>query len=317
VALDRPFTNPNNLHMMLPMNELAVFAAVVDAGSLSAAARALGLSKAAVSDQVKRLEERLGARLLTRTTRRVAPTEAGRACYVHCRRMVAEAEAAANSAALFHEQPRGLLRIAAPTTYAPLHIVPALTEFRAMHPQLTVELSLSAAPVDLVAERFDLAVRIGELPDSGLIARRIGVSRLLICAAPAHLSRTGRPAAVEDLADREALAFTPLKWGPNWRLIGPDRTHRNLRMRVVFSTDSGEALLGAALAGMGIALLPNWMAAAALARGELTQVLPEWGGRPVPIQIVHTAARQTPAKVRLFVEHLLRMQAQGGAGATA
>lgn len=291
---------------MLPMNELAVFAAVVDAGNLTAAARALGISKAAVSDQVRRLEERLGALLLTRTTRRVTPTEAGRACYVHCRRMVAEAEAAAASATLFHEQPRGLLRIAAPTTFAPLRVVPAIASFRAAHPQLAVELSLSAQPVDLLAERFDVAVRIGELPDSGLIARRVAVSRLLICAAPAYLERQGTPETVEDLGEHDALAFTPLGWGALWRLVGPDGRSRNVPMRIVFASDAGEALLAAAVAGMGLAFLPNWMVNDALGAGELVPLLPDCGSRPVPIQAVYPSARQVPAKVRLFVDHLAR-----------
>jgi DNA-binding transcriptional LysR family regulator len=289
---------------MLPMNELAVFAAVVDAGSLSAAARRLGISKAAVSDQVRRLEERLGARLLNRTTRRISLTEAGQACYRHSARMVAEAEAAARSAALFHEEPRGALRIAAPTTFAPMHIVPALPAFLARHPRLSIELSLSAEAVDIIERRFDLAIRIGSLPDSRLVARRLAVSRLIICGSRDYLQRRGTPIVIDDLANHAALEFTPLDWRGSWRLLGPDGSRRRVPIEPVFASDAGEALLAAARDGLGLAALPNWMAASALRTGALVHVLPGWSSQPAPIHAVHAGVGQAAAKIRLFVDHL-------------
>lgn len=285
------------------MNELAVFAAVVDAGSLSAAARRLGISKAAVSDHVRRLEERLGIRLLNRTTRRIALTEAGRACYRHSARMVAEAEAAAHSAALLHEERRGALRVAAPTTFAPMHIVPALPAFLAQHPQLSIELSLAAEAVDLIEGRFDLAIRIGSLPDSRLVARRLAVSRLIICGSRDYLQRRGTPLGIEDLGAHDVLEFTPLGWRGTWRLSGPDGARRRIPIAPVFASDAGEALLAAARDGIGLAALPNWMVAPALRAGALIHVLPGWGGQPVPIHAVH-AGGGAAAKVRLFVDHL-------------
>ena len=289
---------------MVPAQELMVFAAVVEAGSLSAAARRLGLSKAAVSDQLRRLEAALGVRLVNRTTRRLSLTAAGEACHAHSRRMVAEAEAAARAASALHDEPRGVLRIAAPTTFAPLHIVPALPAFRARHRQLAVELSLSAAPVDLVAERFDLAIRIGRLPDSRLVARRLAVQRLIVCAAPAYLQRRGVPVQPGDLGDHDALEFTPLGWRGAWHLAGPDGRSRRIAIRPVLASDDGDVLLAAASAGMGLAVLPNWLVAPAVASGALVQALPGWGSQPVPIQAVHTGRRQMPAKTRLFLDHL-------------
>lgn len=286
------------------MNELAVFVAVVDAGSLSAAARRLGTSKAAVSDQIRRLEAGLGASLLNRTTRRLALTEAGGACYRHAVRMVAEAEAAAASATQFHATPQGVLRVAAPPTFAPMHIVPVLPAFHARHPRLSVELHLSAEAVDIVKERFDLAVRIGELADSRLIARRLAVSRLVVCAAPAYLARRDAPRTPADLAEHDCLEFQPLGWRGAWRLAGPGAVSRTVPIRAVLISDSGDAILAAATAGLGLAALPNWMVASALKSGELVAVLPGWGSRPVPIHAVYAPGGQTVAKIRLFVDAL-------------
>lgn len=289
---------------MLPLNELAVFVAVVEAGSLSAAARRLGLSKAAVSDQLRRLEAGFGASLLNRTTRRLSLTEAGGACYRHAVRMVTEAEAAARSAALFHETPRGVLRISAPPTFAPMHIVPLLPALRARYPELAIELSLSAEVVDIIRERFDLAIRIGELADSRLVGRRLAVSRLIVCAAPDYLARRPAPATPEELAAHDCLEFSPLGWRGAWRLIGPGGASRTIAIRPVFVSDSGDAILAAALNGLGLTVLPNWMASAALNSGELVAVLPGWGGRPVPIHAVYAPGGQTMAKIRLFVDAL-------------
>lgn len=289
---------------MLPMNELATFVSVVEAGSLSAAARSLGTSKTTISDQVRRLEERLGSRLLNRTTRRIALTEAGRACYSHATRMVDAAQAAATAASLFHQQPRGALRITAPTTFAPLHVVPMLPDFLARNPQLTVDLSLSAATVDIIEAGIDLAIRIGVLVDSRLVARRLAVSRLIVCAAPAYLQRTGTPVTPDDLTGHAALGFVPLGWRGIWRLVGPDGRERRLPMPALLDSDDGDVLLSAAEAGLGLVAIPNWMAAGALRDGRLVQVLPGWGGRPVPIHAVHASGGQTPAKIRQFVDHL-------------
>jgi DNA-binding transcriptional LysR family regulator len=297
------FEKPNNAGM-LPVHELAVFAAVVEAGSLSGAARRLGLSKAAVSDQLRRLEAALGARLVNRTTRRLSLTAAGEACRAHSARMVAEAEAASRAAAALQAEARGTLRIAAPTSFAPLHVIPALPAFCAAHPALSVELSLSARPVDLVGERFDLAIRIGRLPASRLVARRLGVQRLIVCAAPDYLARAGAPVRIGDIERHAALEFTPLGWRGSWHLVGPDGRSRRSAIRPVLASDDGDAVLAAARSGLGLALLPSWMLAEPLAAGALVQVLPGWSGPAAPIQAVHLGRRQMPAKTRLFLDHL-------------
>lgn len=291
---------------MLPFSEMATLVAVADSGSLSAAARQLGLSKAAVSEQMRRLELQLGTRLLNRTTRRLSLTEAGEACYRHGRRMVAEAEAAARAATRLQEAPRGVLRVTAPTTFAPMHIVPALPAFRERHPQITIDLSLSAAAADLVRERFDLAIRIGELPDSRLTARRLVSYRLVVCAAPEYLRRRGEPRQQAELAEHEALEFAPLGWRGQWHLVDPRGRAGRVPISPVLVSDAGEVLLQAAIDGLGLALLPNWMVAPALRAGRLVRVMPGWGGRPTPVFAVFVGGPGLAPKVRLFVDHIAR-----------
>lgn len=291
---------------MVPLNELAVFVAVVEAGSLTAAARQLGMSKAAVSDQIKRLEAALDARLLNRTTRRLSLTQAGQACYAHAVRMVAEADAAARAASVFHGEPKGVLRLAAPTTFAPQHIVPSLPAFRSQNPHLSIDLRLSAESVDIIQERFDLAIRIGALPDSRLIAKRLAVSRIILCAAESYLRGRGMPLDAAELSRHDMLEFAPLGWRGRWRLVGTDGKSRTVAVTPVLVSDSGEALLAAAIAGLGVAALPNWMVASDLRAGGLTHVLPGWGGRGVPINAVYPSTIKAAAKVRLFIDHLAR-----------
>lgn len=289
---------------MLPFEELAAFAAVVDAGGFSAAARQLGQSKATISDQVKRLEARLGARLLNRTTRRVSVTEAGAACHAHCVRMRQEAEAASRVAESLASEPVGRLKITAPQTFAPMHVAPAVAAFAALYPRLDVDLSVTPGRADLIGGGLDLAIRIGALPDSRLVARRIGVTRQMLVAAPAYLERAGRPGTAGDLHDHAALVFTPLTPTGEWSIADPNGRVRRVPVRARLASDAGEALLAAAVRGMGIAYVPDWMVHAELASGALEVVLPGWGRPPQPIHAVHASAGQPPAKVRLFIDHL-------------
>ncbi|MFN8641533.1 MAG: LysR substrate-binding domain-containing protein [Candidatus Binatia bacterium] len=252
---------------MPPWNELGVFARVVSAGGFSAAAADLGLSKAAISDHVRRLEQRLGVRLLNRTTRSLSLTAAGEACYRHCLRLIEEGTLAERAAVALHKKPMGLLRVTAPATFGAMHVAPAVAALMRENPRLDVELSLSTGAADLVREHFDLAVRIGPLASSSLVARRIATVRQIVTAAPDYLHRRGIPTSLADLASHDALQFTPLGWGNEWRLAGPGvRGERRVEMRVRFASDSGEALVAAACAGLGLALLPNWMVYREIAR---------------------------------------------------
>lgn len=292
---------------MANWNELGVFARVVSAGSFSTAAADLGLSKAAVSDHVRRLEHRLGVRLLNRTTRSLSLTAAGEACYAHCLRLVEEGELAVRAAVALHRQPVGLLRISAPATFGAMHVAPAVAALMRRNPRLRVDLSLSTGAVDLVKEQFDLAIRIGSLPPSTLTARRIATVRQIVTAAPEYLQRRGIPRSLDELADHDALQFTPLGWGAEWRVTAPGtRAERRVAVHVRFATDSGEALVAATCAGLGLALLPNWMVHREIASGALVRLMPDWERGDVPVHAVHASGRRAPAKVRACVDALVR-----------
>jgi len=200
-------------HRVDPLDGIAAFVRVVDSGSFSAAAGQLKISKSAVSAQVQRLEDRLGVRLLNRTTRRLSVTEAGAAYYRHCARILADAVAAEEAASALQREPRGTLRVSAPDSFGWMHVAPAVPAFLKRYPDLTIDITLSPAHVDLVDERLDLAIRIGVLEDSPLVVRKLAPSRIVLCASPAYLAERGAPRKPEDLANHNCLSTGVLGWG--------------------------------------------------------------------------------------------------------
>jgi DNA-binding transcriptional LysR family regulator len=290
---------------MDPLDGIAAFARVVDSGSFSAAAQRMGLSKSAVSAHVQRLEQRLGVRLLNRTTRRLSVTEAGAAFYRHCARILAEAEAAEQAASALQREPRGTLRISAPDTFGWMHVAPAVPAFLERYPDLSIDIALSPAHVDLVDEGLDLAIRIGVIKDSALVVRKLALSRLVVCAAPRYLDAQGTPRKPGDLAEHNCLCTSLLPWGDEWRLGG---RRGELRVAVAGSVRSNNAamLRAAALDGIGIAVLPTWAVAESLRTGALRQVLAAWEPPASTIYAVYPGNRLMTMKVRAFVDHLAR-----------
>ncbi len=287
------------------LDGIAAFALVVETGSFTAAARRLKLSKSAVSAHVQRLEERLGIQLLHRTTRRLSTTEAGRAYHQFCVRILADAEAAEQAAGALHREPRGTLRISAPDAFGWMHVAPAVVSFRERFPDITVDLTLEERHVNLVDEALDLAIRIGTLPDSPLIVRRLAPSRLLLCAAPAYLQRRGRPSSPQQLRSHACLVFPPLWRDGHWQLAGKRRQER-VPVAGTIVSNSAEVLRAAALGGVGIASLPTWAICDELRSGALEAVLPGWAPAPSVIHAVYPGNRRMSAKVRAFVDHLAR-----------
>jgi DNA-binding transcriptional LysR family regulator len=284
---------------------MAVFARVVEEESFTAAAGELGLSKSAVSKQVGRLEDRLGVRLLNRTTRRISLTEAGAAFYERCRRMVAEAEAAEDAVMHLASAPRGLLRINAPMSFGLQHVVPALPLFLDSYPELHVDLVLNDRYVDLVEEGFDMGVRIGRLADSSLIARRLASSRRLVVAAPRYLERQGWPRTPRDLRDHDCLIYAyQAERAGQWRFRGDDLpVHVEVAGRL--RANNGDALREAAVAGLGIALMPTFIAGDDLRAGRLVHLLPGWREEGEgDVYAVYPASRNLSPKVRVFVDFL-------------
>ncbi len=291
--------------LMEKLDAMAVFARVVEAESFSGAARALGLSKSAVSKQVSRLEDRLGLRLLNRTTRRLSLTEAGAAFYQGCRRVVAEAEAAEQAVTHLAGAPRGRLRVNAPMSFGVRHVSPALPEFLGRYPELAIDLTLNDRMVDLVEEGFDVGVRIAQLADSSLVARHLAPNRSVLSAAPAYLDVRGAPRDIDELEDHACLIYSYQATGETWRLTGPGGARR-LNVSGPFKVNNGDAILAAALGGLGIALLPCFICGDDLRAGRLVRVLPDWGlASDSAVSAVYPAARHLSPKVRVFVDFLV------------
>jgi DNA-binding transcriptional LysR family regulator len=287
------------------LDGIAAFTLVVDTGSFTAAAQRLRISKSAVSAHVQRLEERLGVQLLNRTTRRIATTEAGRAYHQYCVRILADAEAAEQAAGALHREPRGTLRISAPDSFGWMHVAPAIAAFRQRFPDIAIDLRLQGRHVNLVDEGFDLAIRIGTLPDSPLVVRKLAPSRVVLCAAPSYLKGAGEPAAPHDLSSHPGLCFPPLWRDGHWRLAGRQREER-VPVSAAIVSNSAEVLRAGALADVGIALLPIWAIAEDVRAGALRLVLPQWMPPSSVIHAVYPGNRRMSAKVRTFVDHLAR-----------
>ncbi len=280
---------------------MEAFVRVVEAGSFTGAAAQLQTAKSTVSDTIRALEERLGVRLLERTTRRVRPTEAGQLFYARCRRLLDEAGTARAEARAFQQTPTGKLRVAVPESFAETYIVPGLAGFLARFPSVVIELEFAARHVRLVEDEFDLAIRIVETPEPTLVVRRIGTSRVIIVASPSYLAAHGTPARPSDLAHHRCVGIAaPLSWHETWR-VGEEAV--NVQPALLVST--AEALRAAAVAGIGLVPVPNWVVADALAVNQLTQVLPDHQTPSSGIYAVYPTNRLLTPVTRVFVEHIV------------
>lgn len=288
--------------MKLPdLEAWAVFAAVVDHGSISAAAIALGTSKATVSKAVTRLEARLGASLFHRTSRRLVLSEAGRPLAERARAIVMEGVAAEEAARATATVTAGPIRVAAPQSFGLRHVAPVLGEFLRAHPGVTIDLSLSDALVDIVAARIDVALRIATLADSSLRARRIADVPVLTVAAPAYLAAAGTPTAPGELTDHACLTYTNLPRPDRWRFAHDDGREEVVQVTGPLAADNGDAMLPALVAGLGIARLPEFIVADNLAAGRLIPILNDWAGPPIGLHIVTPPGNLRPARVEALI----------------
>ena len=278
-----------------------IFVGVADAGSLSAAAQRLELPLATVSRKLAALEAHLGARLLTRTTRRLALTEAGRRYLDAGRRILAEMDAAERAVGGMVETPRGRLGLTAPYVFGRVHVLPVVNAFLAAWPEVDARLLLLDRVVDLPDEGLDLAVRIGALPDSGLIAARVGTIGSYVCAAPAYLDRHGTPQAPADLGAHACIAFSAASAVDGWAFPVDGRMiAAPVRARLIVST--AEAAVDAAEAGLGITRILSYQAACAIEAGRLRRILVPFEPPSAPVSIVRPEGRLAPAKVRAFLD---------------
>jgi DNA-binding transcriptional LysR family regulator len=285
----------------LDLADMAVFAAVVRAGSYTRAARAMGSSKSAASKAVARLERRLGARLLHRTTRSLALTEAGRALEARAARMVEEAGAGAEAVAALASAPLGTLRVNGPVVFGEMRIAPALPALLLRHPGLRVELVLDDRLVDAAASGWDVVVRIAPLADSTLAVRKLARDRRVVAASPAYLARRGTPRTPDDLRGHDCLHYTNVSRAAEWRFKGPV----SIATTGAIEANHGLALREAAVAGAGVGVFPEFMVAAELREGRLVELLSAHElPRRTAIHALYARGRPTPPKVRVFLEHL-------------
>ena len=288
------------------LTDIAVFVRVVEEGSFTAAAAKLGLSKSVVSKYVTRLEERLGARLLNRTTRRLSLTEVGRAFHTRSQLGLRELEEAEAEVSRLQGAPRGVLRINSPMSFGVLHIAPALPEFLALYPELTVDMNLDDRQIDLIEEGFDLAIRIGELPDSSLVARRLGPCHHVVCGSPGYFEKLGIPRTPEDLRQHNAITFKYQDSPSEWHFVRPDGSVVRVPVSGTIQMNNSLGLREALLRNVGITLTPSFVVGADISAGRLRTVLTEYRALELSIYAVYPERRHLSPKVRAFVDFLAR-----------
>jgi DNA-binding transcriptional LysR family regulator len=282
--------------------DLEIFARVVAAGSMSAAARDMSLSPAVVSKRLRRLEDRLGTRLLQRTTRQIALTEAGKGFYERVVAILASVEEAESFVTRRSAMASGVLKISAPTSFGRMHVAPHLASFMAAHPELTLQLVLADDFVDLVGEGFDVALRIAELNDSTLVARKLAPIHRVLCASPSYIEKHGTPETIEDL-NRHTLLATQAQ--DVWKLEDNVGEGTTVKPQSAILTNSSEVIREAVLAGIGISLRSTWDVGRELSSGDLQIVLPRYrASRGVGLFSVYPTRRFLPAKVRVFIDYM-------------
>ena len=294
------------------LTEMEAFATVVDQGGFTDAAKKMGISKSAVSKHVSSLEARLGARLLNRTTRRVSPTEIGLAYYDRARRVLNDAGEADSLVTSMQSAPSGLLRISVATDFGVNHLSPILGEFLQEFPDITVNMVLNNRYVELISEGFDMAIRIGELEDSTLRARKLTETTKRMVGSPEYFRKYGRPQKIDDLNEHKLLHYSNQANNAVWKLTAPSGEKRQVRTAGWLTVNDGQSLLNAAISGLGIAYLPSFLYAEALAQGLVEEAIPDLPIDTQGIYAVYPPGRFTQPKVRAFIDFLVQAFADKG-----
>lgn len=283
---------------------LTVFAKVAEAGSLTGAARALNMSNPSVTRHVADLEGHLGARLFNRSTRRLSLTETGAAFLERSKQLLLDFEEATAAASTSAASPSGILRINAPISFAVGHLARVLPQYSERYPQVGLDVTLSDRVINLVEEGYDLAIRIGRIQDSSLVARKIAPVRMLLCAAPAYLDRHGTPQVPDDLQQHRCLTYSYASAPDEWQFSHAGNNH-TVRIKGPMHANSGDLLRAAALAGMGIILQPSFIVGDDIRSRKLIALLPGFTAAMTQIHAVYPSRRHLSAKVRTFVDYLI------------
>ncbi|HKR44611.1 MAG TPA: LysR family transcriptional regulator [Paraburkholderia sp.] len=286
------------------LTSLAVFVAAVEEGSLAAAARRFGLSAAMAGKHVSAIEAELNARLLQRTTRRLSLTDVGHTYYERSKRILEAFDEANREASDSQGTARGVLRVAAPVTFGAMHLGGVVARYLEDHPHVNVEVLLGDRYIDLIDAGVDVAIRIGRLQDPGLVTRRLAPCRMVVCASPAYLERHGTPRTPDDLRRAQRLVFSEAVSAGDWTLLDASNRAHVIDGPCRLAANNTQMLLGAALAGAGIAYGPTFVFGEHLGRGELVALLPDYRATELAIHAVYPGVRRIPLKVHRFVDYL-------------
>lgn len=284
------------------LNEMAIFVRVVESGSFTGAAKALGLPKSTVSRKITQLEERLGVRLIQRTTRSLSLTDTGSAYHSHCSRILGDIEEANIAVTQMQSTPTGTLRITAPVLFGSTVLSGLIAEYMELHPQVNIDLVLSDQVIDLVQDGIDVAFRVGHLEDSSLIGRYLGDVKAILCASSDYIARHGKPSHPDEIQDHQVISATG--W-TQWTLHGPEEEEVNVTIKPRLKVNDLSSLYTLALSGAGIAALPVLIAASAVKSKNLVPILCDWPFEAHPIHTLYASNRHLSAKVRSFVDFVI------------
>jgi len=290
---------------MASVREMRSFVCVVEAGSFVGGAEAAGLSKQAVSRHVAELEQRLGVRLLHRTTRRLSLTEDGQAFFIRAQELLDEIDRLEAEVASGSAEPTGLLRINAPLTFGILHLAPLWGRFSRLYPKVSLDVQLSDRLVDLVEEGYDLAVRISDMPSSTLVGRKLASTRMVLCASPGYLDENGTPATPNELKNHRMISYTYLATGDEWAFTTPEGAAVRIRVTSRLHTNSGDTCRAAALDDQGVIFQPDFLVAGDLRQGALVELMPAYKGPEIGIYVVYPSRQHLPVKTRRLVDYLV------------
>ncbi|MFJ7566752.1 LysR family transcriptional regulator [Herminiimonas sp. NPDC097707] len=290
------------------LNCMKTFVAVVEAESFTAAGTRLDISKALVSKYVGILEDHLGTRLLNRTTRRLSLTESGLAYYERCLQILADVDEAEQVAAQSAAMPRGTLKVAMPVSFGTVRIAPLLTEYMRRYPEVRLDIALADRRVDLIEDGYDLAIRVGNLPESGLIARKLATDRIALCASPAYLKAHGTPHSPEELKKHACLNYSYSSSGDEW-VFGSGKTRAAVHIDGPMRANNGDMLRLAALDGAGLIWQPHFIVADDLKAGRLVELMKDESGTELGIYAIYPSRKHLSAKVRTFVDYLVACMA--------
>ena len=284
------------------LDAMAVFAAIVDAGSLSAAGRRLSVPLATVSRKLADLEAHLKTRLITRSTRKLELTDAGREYLAACRQILEQVDEAERAASGAYAKVKGQLVVAAPIVFGRLHVVPLAAEFLESNSEVDIELRLGDRNVNLIEEHVDVALRIGRLPDSSLVATQLGTIRRVVCASPGYLKRYGAPRTLDDLANHRCISFDGLDAASTWVFAGAGGEKTQVAVRARLTVSTADAAIAAAIVGLGLARVLSYQVADALGDGRLVRVLADTEPPAVPASLVYQGQGRLPMKTRAFID---------------